>query len=66
MTDLLPPPAILKTPTWYGGPDDETALIFPPEEYEVTHQGDRSTVRVVGTGEVIYEGIGPAQVVAPE
>lgn len=65
MTELLPPPAILKTPTWYGGPDDETALLMEPQHYAVQHVGDRTIVAVIASGEVIYDGIGPASVVAP-
>lgn len=65
MTDLLPPPAILKTPTWYGGPPDETALTMEPQHYAVQHVGDRTIVAVIASGEVIYDGIGPAEVVAP-
>lgn len=74
MTDLLPPPAILRTPTWYGGPPDETALPHEPGHYKVEHtkvpreglpDDDRTTVTVKSSGEVVYAGIGPAEVVFP-
>lgn len=72
MTDLLPPPAILKTPTWYGGPDDETALPLEPGHYAVQQLPDetnpanhRTIVSVKATGEIVYNGIGPADVVFP-
>lgn len=58
-------PALLLQPNWYSNEPDEIPLPLPAEAYEVTHQGDRSTVRVIATGEVIYDnGIGPAAVVA--
>lgn len=62
MTDLLSPRAILRTPTWYGGPDDETVLLMEPQHYAVQHVGDRTIVAVIVTGEIIYDGIGPAEV----
>ncbi len=55
-------PSVLSTPTWYGGPNDELPLPLPVSDYKVSNQGDRSTVRVITTGEQIYSGIGPAQV----
>jgi len=65
MTDLLPPSAILLIPTWYGGPPDEVHLPMEPQHYAVQHAGDRTIVVVIATGQVIYQGIGPAEVIAP-
>lgn len=65
MTDPVKPHAILLYPTWYGGPPDEIALPMAPQHYAVQQAGDRTIVAVIATGEVIYEGIGPAEVVAP-
>lgn len=65
MTDLLPAHAILLYPTWYGGPPDEMPLPMEPQHYAVQHVGDRNIVAVIASGEVIYDGIGPASVAAP-
>jgi hypothetical protein len=56
-------PTLLLVPPWYGGPPDETKLPLPAAAYEIRHQGDRSTVTVIATGEVVFNGIGPAEVV---
>ena len=64
MTDLFPPRALLLYPTWYGGPPDKLPLPLNPHHYAVQHAGDRTYVAVIATGEVIYQGIGPAEVVA--
>jgi hypothetical protein len=64
MIDLFPSLALLLYPTWYGGPPDEVTLPLKPHHYEVRHAGDRTFVAVIATGQVIYQGIGPAEVVA--
>ncbi len=56
-------PTLLLYPTWYGGPPDEIVLPLPATAYEVTHQGDRSTVIATATNKVVYHGIGPAEVI---
>lgn len=63
MSDLLPAPAVLQYPTWYGGPPDEMELPLPVQHYAVQHAGDRTIVSVIGTGDIVYSGIGPAEVV---
>lgn len=65
MTDLLPSPATLLVPVWYGGPPDEIALPFPRTHYEVEHQGERTQVRVAVSKAIVYDGIGPAEVIDP-
>lgn len=65
MTDLLPPPAILKSPNWYGGPPDEAPLNLEPQHYAVQHVNDRTIITIIATGEIVYNGIGPAEIVAP-
>lgn len=58
-----PYPTLLRTPTWYGGVD-EAVLPFEPKDYSVEQTGpDRWTVTVKSTGQVVYHGIGPAEVV---
>ncbi|MBO9679530.1 MAG: hypothetical protein J7556_14910 [Acidovorax sp.] len=61
------PPAasLLRFPFWGAPVQDERPLPLPHEAYRVEHQGDRSTVTVVATGEVVYNGTGPAEVVSP-
>lgn len=61
-------PTLLLQPNWYSNNRDAVPLPLPAAAYEVTHQGDRSTVRVIETGEVVYNnGIGPVEVVvSPE
>lgn len=63
MNDPPDHPTLLLIPTWYGGPPDEIVLPLPATSYAVRHQGDRSLVLQLATGELIYRGIGPAEVV---
>ncbi|MBB6559565.1 hypothetical protein HNP48_002232 [Acidovorax soli] len=62
MSSILEPNAVLRTPTWYGGPPDETLLLFTAGEYRVEHAGQRSTVRIIASGALIYDGIGPVEI----
>ena len=62
--DLIPYPTLLRTPTWYGGPPDELVLPLEAAAYVVEQvEADRWTVTVKHTGEVLYRGIGPVEVV---
>ena len=61
MSNLFEPPAVLRTPTWYGGPPDESPLLFPAEDYRVEHRAGRSIVRIIVSGALIYDGIGPVE-----
>ncbi len=66
MSNLFPPPAVLRTPTWYGGPPDESPLLFPAEDYHVQHTGDRAKVRIISSGALIYDGIGPVEIASSD
>lgn len=62
--DLIPYPTLLRYPTWYGGTPDEMVLPLEPTAYSVEQTGpDRWKVAVRHTGEVLYHGIGPVDVV---
>lgn len=63
--DTQPAAALLRFPFWGAPVQDERPLPLPPEAYRVDHHGDRSSVTVVATGEVVYNGIGPAEVTPP-
>jgi hypothetical protein len=56
-------PALLRMPSWLGpGIHEERDLPFERGDYKVT-PGDRWTVTVLKTGETIYSGIGPVEIV---
>ena len=56
-------PSILRIPSWLGpGIHEESELPFEPADYKVT-PGDRWTVTALKTGETVYFGIGPVEVV---
>ena len=58
-------PTILRYPTWYGGMPDEMVLSLEPTAYAVERlDGDRWRVTVRHTGEQLYQGIGPVEVLA--
>jgi len=62
--DLIPYPTLLRTPTWYGGMPDELVLPLEAAAYLVEQvEPDRWTVTLKHTGEVLYRGIGPVEVV---
>ena len=55
--------SILRMPSWLGpGVHEECELPFEPGDYKVT-PGDRWTVTALKTGETVYSGIGPVEVV---
>lgn len=54
-------PTLLRIPTWYGGPPNEIVLPLPCAAYEVENSGDKACVRIVGTNEWVYSGIGPVE-----
>ncbi|CAN7190229.1 hypothetical protein [Acidovorax sp. LjRoot117] len=71
MTQPADHPTLLRTPTWYGGPPDEKKLPLPAAEYDVEHfqlqregrtDDPRTIVTVRATGDIVYQGIGPAEV----
>lgn len=54
---------ILRIPSWLGpGVHEERELPLIPGDYEVT-PGDRWTVTSLKTNEVVYNGVGPVEVV---
>ncbi len=62
--DLIPAsPTLLRMPSWLGlGIHEERELPLEPGNYKVT-PGDRWTVTSLKTGETVYSGIGPVEVV---
>lgn len=64
MSNAIPYPTLLRTPTWYGGMPDEHVLPLEATAYVVEQvEPDRWKVSVKHTGEVLYRGIGPVEVV---
>ena len=67
MTDSLDlfsrAPALLHMPSWLGpSVAEEMALPFEPGDYKIT-PGERWTVVALKTGETVYSGIGPVEIV---
>ncbi|MFN7155097.1 MAG: hypothetical protein ACK4OE_15540 [Acidovorax sp.] len=61
---MIPYPTLLRVPTWYGGLPDGHVLPLEPTAYQVEQTGpDRWTVTLKHSGEVVYQGIGPVEVV---
>lgn len=58
-------PTLLRVPTWYGGPPDEHILPLPADAYETGMSAERGWWQVIAreSGERVYHGIGPVQVV---
>lgn len=64
MSNPIPYPTLLRTPTWYGGMPNELVLPLEAAAYLVEQvEPDRWTVTVKHTGEVLYRGIGPVEVI---
>ncbi|NMM78879.1 hypothetical protein B2J86_05725 [Acidovorax sp. SRB_14] len=59
-------PTLLRTPArkGEGGFPKQTLLPLEPQAYAITQQGETWRVAVKHTGEVIYAGPGPVQLVA--
>ncbi|WP_431273221.1 hypothetical protein ACQ858_13430 [Variovorax ureilyticus] len=58
--------ALLRTPSWLGREvHEEIALAFEPGDYKIT-PGDRWTVVLLKTGETVYSGIGPVEIIRRE
>lgn len=54
---------LLRVPSWLGrGVVDEIQLPLMPGDYKVMPDDDRWTVTCLKTGETIYRGIGPVEV----
>ena len=57
-------PTLLRMPSWLGREVvEEVQLRFTPGDYNVTPGDDRWTVVCLKTGEQVYRGIGPVEVV---
>jgi len=55
--------SILRMPSWLGpGIHEERDLPFEPGDYKIT-SGARWTVTVRKTGETVYSGIGPVEMI---
>ncbi|MBS0452747.1 MAG: hypothetical protein JSS14_15750 [Proteobacteria bacterium] len=58
--------SILRMPVWYApGVHEERELSLEPGAYKVTpgENGSRWTVTLLKTGETVYNGIGPVEVI---
>lgn len=54
--------SILRMPSWLGpGVHEESDLPFEPGDYKIT-PGERWTVTALKTGETVYSGIGPVEI----
>lgn len=54
---------ILRAPSWLGGDvREERPLPLTPGDYKVT-PGERWTVTSLKTNEVVYNGVGPVEIV---
>lgn len=58
-------PAYLRAPLWFGDARDEHTLPLPPTAYALYHEGDCTVVIAIESGEIFYDGPGPAVIVVP-
>lgn len=57
-------PTLLRIPAWYSDlAHDEVVLPLPPEDYDVCQSDTLWRVTVKGTGDLVYLGSGPVEVV---
>lgn len=57
-------PTLLRMPSWLGqSVTEEIRLDLPPDGYEVTTKGDRVRVVERATGQLVYAGIGPVEII---
>jgi hypothetical protein len=55
--------SMLRMPSWLGpGIHEESDLPFEPGHYKIT-PGERWTVTALKTGETVYTGIGPVEII---
>ena len=55
-------PALPRMPSWLGADvHEEMELAFEPGDYKIT-PGNRWTVVLLKTGETVYSGIGPVEI----
>lgn len=56
-------PTLLRMPSWLGlGIHEERELPLAPGDYKVT-PGERWTVTLLKTGETVYSGVGPVEII---
>lgn len=59
-------PALLRMPSWLGpGVHEERELPLEPDDYKIT-PGDRWSVVALKTGETVYSGFGPVEIIRAE
>lgn len=57
-------PTLLRIPSWLGPTmTEEIRLDLPPDGYELSTRGDRVRVVERATGQLVYAGIGPVEIV---
>jgi len=57
-------PALLRMPTWYSQTAfEEMLLSLPLHAYVVTTTGDRVRVTERESGQLVYAGIGPVEII---
>ncbi len=61
MNQSQPHPTLLRFPSWLYVIQEEIVLPLPPESYTIK-PGDWWEVKVKETGETVYNGIGPVEV----
>lgn len=60
-------PTLLRMPSWLGPTViEEIQLDLPPDNYEVTTKGNRVRIVERTTGQLVYAGIGPVEIVASD
>lgn len=57
-------PALLRYPVWYGG-TETMPLPMPPQHYCVQQFDGHTIVSVIASGDIVYDDVGPADVVPP-
>jgi hypothetical protein len=57
-------PTLLRMPTWYSKTAfEEMPLSLPRDAYAITTLGDRVRVTEAATGQLVYAGIGPVEII---
>lgn len=57
-------PALLRMPTWYSKTAfEEMPLNLPQDAYAITAIGDRVRVTERASGQLVYAGIGPVEII---
>ncbi len=57
-------PTLLRMPTWYSKTAfEEIPLGLPQDAYAISTIGDRVRVTEAATGELVYAGIGPVEII---